>query len=174
MIKRILLLALFALWLTPISSVDAAEIKMAYVDIPRVLASLDASTKVRKLLEKKVASRQREMVALEKEIKRLKERLEKRKHMMKPEARSEMAEKIRRKFRHFQRLVEDFQAQVDRENKLWTGKINKAMKEVINKIARERKYTVVFGTGRVLYHDPSIDITKLVLERLNRRTKSWF
>lgn len=152
----------------------AEQYSFAYVDVPRAMASSDAAKRARELLERKLASKQKEVDSLEQKIKGMKSDLEKRKGLMTPESRAETSEKVRSKFREYQRLVEDNQASIDRENGLWTKKISEAMREVIEEIGREQGFTVVFGKGQVLFASGSIDITDQVLKRLNKRTTSWF
>ncbi|MEO5326898.1 MAG: OmpH family outer membrane protein [Magnetococcus sp. THC-1_WYH] len=153
---------------------QAEQYSFAYVDVPRAMASSDAAKRARDLLERKLASKQKEVDSLEQKIKGMKSDLEKRKSLMTPESRAETSEKVRSKFREYQRLVEDNQASIDRENGLWTKKISEAMREVIEEIGREQGFTVVFGKGQVLFASGSIDITDQVLKRLNKRTTSWF
>ncbi len=152
----------------------AEQYLFAFVDVPRAMASSDAAKRARELLEKKLASKQREVDTMEQKIKALKDDMEKRKNAMTPESRAETSESVRGKFREYQRLVEDNQAAIDRENGRWTKKISEAMREVIEEIGRERGYTVIFGKGQVLYANSAIDITDQVLVRLNKRTTSWF
>ena len=154
--------------------VQAAAANFAYVDVPRVMASSEAGKRAKGFLKKKLAVKQKEVTAMEAKINEMKQNLESRKNLMAPESRSELAVKIRRKFREFQRLVEDNQAAVDRENRRWTKKLTEALREVIEEIGREKKYTAVFSRGQILFVDPDIDITKKVLIQLNAKTKNWF
>ncbi len=172
--KLITVMVFAAVGLLGAWSAQAEQLLFAYVDVPRAMASSDAAKKARELLERKLASKQKEVDSMEQKIKALKGDLEKRKSLMTPESRAETSESIRNKFREYQRLVEDNQASIDRENGQWTKKISEAMREVIEEIGRERGFTVIFGKGQVLYANGSIDITDQVLKRLNKRTTSWF
>ncbi|MBF0109240.1 MAG: OmpH family outer membrane protein [Magnetococcales bacterium] len=171
---RLMAVAVFAVGLLGSWPARAEQYSFAYVDVPRAMASSDAAKRARELLEKKLASKQREVDAMEQKIKSLKDDLEKRKGLMTPEARAETSESVRNKFREYQRLVEDNQSVIDRENGRWTKKISEAMREVIEEIGRERGYTIIFGKGQVLYASSAIDITDQVLKMLNKRTTSWF
>ena len=151
----------------------AGPIKLAYVDVPRAMAASNASQRFLKTFKKKLSSKRREVRAMEAEIKRMKTSLDKRKNLMSRGSASDLAEKIRRKYRQYQRLVEDNQAIIDRDNSNWTKKITDAMKKVIEQIAREKGYTAVFAKGQVLFYDAEIDITDLVLKRLNTYTRRW-
>ncbi|MEO5347223.1 MAG: OmpH family outer membrane protein [Magnetococcus sp. YQC-9] len=146
----------------------------AYVDVPRVMASSAAAQYARDLLKKKLASKQKEVDAMEKEIKDLKAKLESGGNVMNRDARADLENTTRRKFREYQRLVEDNQAAIDRENGVWTKKITDALREVIEEIGREKGYTAIIGKGQVLFANASIDISDQVLSRLNDHTKKWF
>jgi outer membrane protein len=144
-----------------------AEYKMAFVDVPRAMAASDAAKQARDILQKKLASKQKEVSAMESEIKTMKSELEKRKG-------ADQEGEMRGKMRDYQRLVEDNQAAIDRENGRWTKKITEALLKVIEEIGREEGFTVIFGKGQVLFAAGTIDITDRVLVRLNERTKKWF
>lgn len=148
--------------------------KMAFVDVPRAMAASDAAKQAREILKKKLAAKQKEVSSMEVRIKRLKEEVEKRRGLTRSDASSEQDLELRSKFREYQRLVEDNQAAIDRENGRWTTKITSALLKVIEEIGREEGFTVVFGKGQVLFAAGSIDITDRVLARLNERTKKWF
>ena len=157
-----------------LSNAQAESLRVAYVDVPRAIAGSQAAKNARDILQQKLAVKQKEVDAMEMEIKGLKSNLEKRQSVMSSEKREEMAGEIRNKFREYQRLVEDNQAAIDRENGRWTKKITEVLKEVVTEMGNSGKYVLIFGKGQVLYHAPSTDITEEVLRKLNQRTKSWF
>ncbi|MBF0126726.1 MAG: OmpH family outer membrane protein, partial [Magnetococcales bacterium] len=138
----------------------------AYVDVPRVMAASTAAQRARDMLKKKLALKQQEVDSMESQIKELKNKVEQGGNMMNREARAELENNTRRKFREYQRLVEDNQAAIDRENGVWTKKITEALREVIEEIGREKGYTAIFGKGQVLYANSAIDISDQVLKQL--------
>lgn len=148
--------------------------KFAYVDVPRAIASSQAAKQARDLLKKKLGVKQKEVDNMEAEIKRMKADLEKRSSSMNNETRTEMSSQIQSKFREYQRLVEDNQGAIDKENGVWTKKITDALREVVETLGKEKGYVAVFGKGQVLYASAAIDITDQILNRLNEFTKNWF
>ncbi|MBF0195848.1 MAG: OmpH family outer membrane protein [Magnetococcales bacterium] len=157
-----------------VNSAQAAKANFAYVDVPRVMASSDASKLATALLKKTLAIKQKEVTVMKADINKMKKNLEQRKNLMTLEARAELASKIRRKFREFQRLIEDNQATVDRENRRWTKKLTEALRDVIEEVGREKKYTAIFSRGQTIFVAPDIEITDKILIRLNNKTKNWF
>ncbi|MEO5376449.1 MAG: OmpH family outer membrane protein [Magnetococcus sp. DMHC-6] len=174
MLKWLSFLCVFTFCLAHSPGVQAGSAQFAYVDITEAMTSSVAAKHVRDMLKQKIQTKQKEIDSLETEIKGMKADLEKRKNMMTPEANAELTGQIRSKFREYQRLVEDNQGAIDRENGRWTKKITETLSLVIEEIGKEKGFTVVFGKGQVLYADKSIDITSEVLNRLNSRTKGWF
>lgn len=153
----------------------SAESTFAYVDVPRALSSSEASKKATAILQKKLEEKQREVDQMKEELKSMREDLDKRSAVLNSDARSELASKIRRKFRDLQRLLEENQAALDQENSQWTKRMNKELQEVVEEIGRERGFTMVFSkTPMLIYVNTSIDITNEVLTRFNERTKKWF
>ncbi|MBF0160661.1 MAG: OmpH family outer membrane protein [Magnetococcales bacterium] len=156
------------------SSAWAESYKLAFVDVPRAMAASDAAKQARDILQKKLAAKQQEVSSMEAEIKEMKADAKKRKGVARTDAAPDQEGEMRSKLRDYQRLVEDNQAAIDRENGRWTKKITEALLKVIEEIGREEGFTVIFGKGQVLFAAGSIDITDRVLVRLNERTKKWF
>lgn len=154
-------------------SASAEAYKLAFVDVPRAMAASDAAKQARDILQKKLAAKQKEVSSMEAEIKKMKADAAKKAEKSRSDAPDQEVE-MRGKLRDYQRLVEDNQAAIDRENGRWTKKITEALLKVIEEIGREEGFTVVFGKGQVLFAAGSIDITDRVLVRLNERTKKWF
>jgi Skp family chaperone for outer membrane proteins len=47
--------------------------------------------------------------------------------------------------------------------------IQKSVNEVIAELAKEKGFTLAVPTSQILYADPSMDVSKEVLERLNKK-----
>lgn len=173
-VGALLLIALFFVGNVFVSgSAWAESYKLAFVDVPRAMAASDAAKQARDILQKKLVAKQKEVSTMEAEVKKMQENVAKRAQKGQADAPDQDAE-VRAKMRDYQRLVEDNQAAIERENGRWTKKITEALLKVIEEIGREEGYTVVFGKGQVLFAAGSIDITDQVLVRLNERTKKWF
>ncbi|MBF0307899.1 MAG: OmpH family outer membrane protein [Magnetococcales bacterium] len=156
------------------SPVWGGEYRLAFVDTTRAISGCQASKQAAEIIQKKIDAMRKEASVAETEIKRLKEDLEKRKSVMSPEAHAELAAQVRQKYTDFQRLMEDNQVALDQDSGHWTKRITAELRAVIEEIGKEKNFTAIFGKGQVIYSDPGIDITELVLQRLNNRTKNWF
>ena len=161
-----------------ISTASAAGEKvgyMGYVDVARVMNTSKANKKALQLFKTGLESKQKDIDVLEADIKRLKDRLDKQKKSLSVSKRQQLQDLLRDKLREYRRMGEDHQADLDRQNRLWTKKITKALREVVEEVGRDGRFSVVFAKSPVfLYVDKSIDISDEVLRRLNARTARWF
>ncbi|MBF0589120.1 MAG: OmpH family outer membrane protein [Magnetococcales bacterium] len=153
---------------------QSAAAKFAYVDMQKAMSKSNAAKHANSVLRKKLASKRKEEQSMERQIKSLKKQLEKLKKsgsISNPDKIATVQEKFRRKFRQYQRMVEDNRVVLEREDNRWTKKIFNNVREVTRVIGKERNYTAIFSKGQVLYHSPAIDITDEVIKRVNARTK---
>ncbi|UCF86981.1 MAG: OmpH family outer membrane protein, partial [Nitrospiraceae bacterium] len=68
-----------------------------------------------------------------------------------------------------QRMTRDFQEEVKKKEADLTREIQKEILQVINKVAQEEGYTIVFerGVSGILYFQEQFDITNKVIEKYN-------
>ncbi|MBF0123700.1 MAG: OmpH family outer membrane protein [Magnetococcales bacterium] len=149
------------------TSAPAADARFAYVDTPKAIANSDPAKRAREILQRMLEEKQRALSHREDELKRMRDDLENKKSLMSPEAQTELAERFRSKSLEFQRLLEDNQRALDKENAMWTQKITRGLHKAIEEIGKERGFSVIFGKGQVLYASSGVDVTDQVTERLN-------
>ena len=155
-----------------VDNLEAQELKVAVVDIQRALDNSDMLKKARNVFQKKFAPDKKKVRKMEIDLRQLKADLEKRKNLLTGEAVAELSEEYQRKLRSYQRFRQDAQAVVDRENRRLTIKNNEIMKQVLDELVKENGFSLILAKGQYLFASSSIDITDLVIARLNARTKS--
>ncbi|MBF0158296.1 MAG: OmpH family outer membrane protein [Magnetococcales bacterium] len=163
----IIALATGSLFSGAVPSAQAAEARFAYVDTPKAIANSEPAKRAREILQRMLEEKQRTLTYREDELKRMRDDLENKKSLMSPEAQTDLAEKFRSKSLEFQRLLEDNQRVLDKENAMWTQKITRGLHKAIEEIGKEKGFGIIFGKGQVLYNSSSVDITDQVTERLN-------
>ena len=72
----------------------------------------------------------------------------------------------------FQRQDQDFNAKLTEAFNQSLSKIHSTIIEIVSGLAKEKKYSVVFSQNDILYVNPAIDITEVVVSALNQRLKS--
>ena len=147
------------------TSVSAADYKIGGVNAVAVLEAAPQSDAARKKLEKEFSSKDRELVAKQKGLKSLEDRLKKDGAIMSESERSRLERDILQKRRELKRDQDEFREDVNFRRNEEFGQIQKKIVEAIRQVAAEEKYDLVLGEG-VIYASKAVDITETVIKKL--------
>ena len=163
--SSLLLAAALAL---PLSMAQAADVKIGFVSIGKILSSAPLAEAASKRLEKEFAPSQKALVEAQKSLRKLEEKLNKDGAAMSESQRRNLEGDIRNQMRELNRtngeLREDFNMRRNEE----LGKFQKQVLEIINSVAKEEGFDLVVNDGATLYVSPQVDVTDKVLSRLAR------
>ena len=152
----------------PLSLAQAADLKIGFVSVAKILSSAPQAEAASKRLEQEFAPRQKGLVEAQKSVRKLEEKLSKDGAVMSESQRRNLENDIRNQLRDLNRtnaeLREDFNLRRNEE----LGKFQKQVLEVINGLAEEEGFDLVVNDGATLYASPQVDITDKVLSRLKR------
>jgi len=148
-------------------SIFAEDYKIGVVQVLRVLEAAPQAERARKLLEKEFAARDRELVATQKSIKTLEDRLAKDGAIMSESERSRTEREIVTKKREQKRDQDEFREDVNFRRNEEFGKIQREIVVAIQKVAKEDKYDLIVGEG-VIFASDRVDLTPKVIERLKQ------
>ena len=152
----------------PLSLAQAADLKIGFVSVAKILSSAPQAEAASKRLEQEFAPRQKGLVEAQKSVRKLEEKLSKDGAVMSESQRRSLENDIRNQLRDLNRtnaeLREDFNLRRNEE----LGKFQKQVLEVINGLAKEEGFDLVVNDGATLYASPQVDITDKVLSRLKR------
>lgn len=149
--------------LTPISG--AAEVKVGFVNVARVLDKAPQAEQARTRIEREFAPKDRNLVDQQKELRSLEDQLVRDGSVMTAEQRSKLEGDIRARRRDLRRLQEEFREELNLRRNQELGNLQRKVIEVIQELAKAEKYDLVVGDG-VLYAGERIDITDKVISRL--------
>jgi outer membrane protein len=143
--------------------------KIAVVDLYKLLNESEAGKKAKTDLESLIKTKQSLLDEKGKNIEKLKTDLEKQTPVISPEAKKTKEEELERLARDYQRLVSDSQGEVKKKEAELTSVILKDARELINKIAQEKGYSLVIekADGLVLYYSSNLDITDTIIKKMN-------
>jgi len=160
-------------YVSPIFSADEGKIKIAVVDLYKLLNESEGGKKAKTDLESLIKAKQSLLDEKGKNIEKLRTDLEKQSAVMSPEAKKAKEEELEKLARDYQRLVSDAQTEVKKKEAELTSEILKDARELINKIAQEKGYSLVLekADGLVLYYSSNLDITDSLIKRLNELQK---
>lgn len=143
----------------------AEDYKIGVVQVLRVLEAAPQAERARKLLEKEFAGRDRELVATQKTLKTLEDRLAKDGAIMSENERARTERQIVTKKREQKRDQDEFREDVNFRRNEEFGKIQREIVVAIQKVAKEDKYDLIVGEG-VIFASDRVDLTPKVIERL--------
>ena len=150
----------------PLSLAQAADLKIGFVSIAKILSSAPQAEAASKRLEKEFAPRQKGLVEAQKALRRLEEKLSKDGAVMSDSQRRNLEKDIRNQARELKRTSDEFREDFNLRRKEDLGKFQKQVLDVINSIAKEDGFDLVINDSATLYASPQVDATDKVLQRL--------
>lgn len=143
-----------------------ADLKVGVVNIAAVLEKAPQAEKAKKRLEQEFKPRDSKLVAQQKDIQALQEKLKKDASVMgesqRNKAENELQDKIRDAKRAQQEFSEDFNARRNEE----LGKLQRRIVEAIKAIAKDQEFDLILTDG-VIYSSPQMDITSELQKKLS-------
>ncbi len=168
--KKIILVMVvgFAVLLSgALSRVNAADMKLGFVDIDRAANDSEDGKKAVSGLKDFMSSKQSTITERGKEIEKMKGDLEKQGAIMSPDAKKAKMEDLERSEREFQRMVSDANQEFEKKRRELTESVYKEIIEVVVKFGQEQKYTVILPVQSLLYSDKTLDITDTIIKKFN-------
>ena len=165
--KKILKFALPLLLLAGVVSANAAEMKIAVVDVNQVIQQSSKMKTVADQMSKEFKPRQEKIVKLQKQLKTDLEKLQRDETVMSNTEKKKLQDKIVSTKRELQRTEEDFQQDLNREQGREMEKFTANFKVAVDKIAKNGHYNLILQKNSVPYADANIDITDQVIKALS-------
>ena len=116
-------------------------------------------------IEKEFAPREKELVALQRQIKTKEDKLTRDGAVMSESERSKLERDILSKRRDLKRTQEEFRDDLNIRRNEVLAKLQKDMYEAVVTLAKEQKFDLIMSQG-VVYSSDKIDITDSVLKKL--------
>lgn len=159
-----LLLVLFG------GSAVAAELKIGFVNVARLLEKAPQAEKAKKELEREFQPRDKKLVAEQKEIKALEEKLAKDAAIMGEEEKARLDKDILNRKREAKRQQDEFREDFNLRRNEELAQLQKAIFEAIQSLAKEENFDLLLTDG-VVYANESIDVTAKVEKKLEQSFK---
>ena len=158
-------IALF-LGLMFVANVGFADLKVGFVNIPAVLEKAPQAEKAKKRLEQKFSPRDKQLVAQQKEIQSMEEKMARDAAVMSDTERSNLEKDIQNKKRDAKRSQQEFSEDFNASRNEELGKLQRRIVEAVRAIAKEQDYDLLLTDG-VIYTNDKIDITTQVQQKLS-------
>ena len=158
-------------WSLTISVAAAENSKVGFIDVQKAISSTKSWKKG--FAGFKINFKKQRTVITQKEnkIKKMLEDLNKQSFILDPKLKKEKEDQFRKEKVAFERYVEDQNKEFAIKEKQMTREFLKQMLDVIQKIGKERKYTMILEKKSVLYHNTGNDLTALAIKTYDRTHK---
>ncbi|WP_456448095.1 OmpH family outer membrane protein [Thiolapillus sp.] len=166
--KKTSMLALLAVFLVSLSGAALSATKIAYVEVGKVLQESPQVKAVKEKIRKEFAKRDDQLVAEQKKLKKLKEKLARDGSIMSEAERKRLERDIIARTRKLKNAQSEFQEDLALRQNEELGKLRKIIAEVIVKVAKKGGYDLVLESG-VVWANDKVNITPQVLKELKRR-----
>ena len=151
-----------------VSTVQAAEIKIGFVNVARILEKAPQAESAKISLEKEFSPRNKRLLASSKEIKKLDEKLARDAKLMSETEARKLQRDVLEKKRDLKRDQEEFREDFNLRRNEELAKLQRLVFEAIKSLSEAEKYDLVLHDG-VVYANSTVDITAKVQKRLSSK-----
>ena len=149
----------------------AADNRIGFVNIQKAVLGTKEWKKNFEIFKKDFAKEKKKIKARENRIKKMLEDLNKQSFVLDPELKKKKEDRYRKEKIAFERYLQDQNTEFSKNEKEITQKILVKMMKVIQKLGKEKKYTMILEEKVVLYHDRGNDLTALAIKTYDRSNK---
>ncbi len=164
MYKAIFTAMIFAL----VGNAQAQGLKIGYVDTTKIIEKAPQYRAAKNSLEKEFSPREKKIIAAQKALRKLEEKLNRDGSTMKDNDRQKLESQITRKRREIKRDQDNFREDFNLKRNQAVGKINRRVYETIVAYAKNNKFDLILSEP-VVYVAKTIDITDKIVESLKKK-----
>lgn len=148
------------------SPVSAQAIKVAYVDMDRVIGEAPGSAEAQKQLQGEAERSRAEITKMQQELQQMQTDFEKQASTLSATARQQKEQEFGKRVAAFQQKAGEAEATFAKRQQEVTGPIFKRAAEALEAVRKAGNYAMIFHAASAPARDPSLDITNQVLARL--------
>lgn len=152
-------------------TVAAAELKIGFVDPARVSSQAPQAEAARQKLEKEFAPRDKEIVAMQKDLGELEDKLQRDGAVMSDEKKLGLQREIIARRRDIQRTQEAFREDFNMRSNEELANLQRRIIKTVGGLAKEQGFDLIVTDG-VIYASHDVDITDRIIERLRKDYQS--
>ena len=150
---------------------QTAGTSVAVLNLRKVFASSEAGKKAQSEMEKKVQELQDKFKKDEDALVALQDEIEKKSSVWSDETKQEKGIEFQKMRRDLRVKQEDAQMELKKLEEQQLGPIRKDLEQVIEKLAKEKGYSIILPAEVVMYSSDAVDITDEVTKAFNAAAK---
>lgn len=152
-----------------VATASSAELKVGFLDATQVLEKAPQTIKAKERLEKEFLPREKRLLAMQKEIQDLEEKLTKDAAVMSESERRKLEKDVVSKNRELKRSNEEFQEDLGERRKEEVDNLQRRIREAIRAFAKDEGFDLLLTEG-VIYASEKVDVTDKVQKKLAKLT----
>lgn len=137
-----------------------AQTKIAIVDMRQAVNETAEVKKAIQGLEARLKPKQEEALKIQKELQDIQSKLQSLQGKLTPQGESDLLAQGQRRQKELQRIQEDLEAELTREQQDVGTRALQRMRDVVKKMAEEQQLDVVVDVGNTIFFKPALDVTK--------------
>ena len=144
-----------------------AETKIGFVDTAKLMEAAPQVKSAQAKIESEFAPREKELVALQQQIRTLEDRISRDSSVMSETESSKLERDVLAKRRDLKRSQEEFRDDLNIRRNEVLAKLQKDIYDVVVAFAKEQNYDLILTQG-VVYSSDKVDVTDSVLKKLKQ------
>ena len=142
-----------------------AEVKIGFVDVEKLSESAPQIRSAQMKMDAEFGSREKEIIALQREIENLEAALARDGAVMSDSERSNKERAILSKRREGKRIQDEFRDDINIRRNEILRKVNEEIGRAIEEYAKQNRFDLILAQG-VMYSSDKVDITDSILKKL--------
>ena len=155
----------FALGILTVTTVKAADLKVGFVNISKILEIAPQADVARKLIEEEFSPKDRDLIEQQKTLRQIEDQLIRDREVMASSERVNLERQIRNMKRDIRRQQEEFREDLNIRRNQELGKLQREVISTIRALAEAENYDFIISDS-VLYASSRVDITEKILTEL--------
>ena len=144
-----------------------AEIKVGFVNVPRIMDQAPQAKAADARLEREFGPRDSEILAMKRDVVKSTDKLAKNSAVMSAAERQRQQSSVSKLRREIRRLEDEFREDVNLRRSQELGKLQRQVVEIIQKLAKAENFDLIISDG-VIFASKAVDITDKVLTQLKK------
>jgi len=165
--KNLLAGLIFSLVFFASNSCFSAELKIGIMNVQQIIVECDAGKAAKTRFDAKMKKLQATFKAEEEELKKLQDEIKKKSSAWSEEKKAEKIREFQKSGRELQAKTEDARFEMKNLQDKELEPILKALEKVVDKYGADNGYSAIFDAKSVIFFDQKIDITKIMIKKLN-------
>jgi outer membrane protein len=151
----------------------SAELKIGYIDLQKALTLSEAGKSAKARMGAEAQGYDAPLEARQKDLKKLKEELEKQSLVLSEEARAAKERDYQQKVKEWQRFTKDIQEELQQKEADYIRQILAELETIIKAMGKSEGYTLILEQAEnfILYSDERIDLTEKVIKAYDAQYK---